>query len=121
MIEVWSESWFWPSLAVIVGLPLVLIVLGELHEALARRGNPAARVVRMLRNYVAPVAALLVLVALAGGTEVDASWSRIVATALGFLVIVVLINGLNVALFVSARKGSWRRSGLRLLKARSAA
>lgn len=108
MIEVWSESWFWPSLAVIVGLPLVLIVLGELHEALARRGNPAARVVRMLRNYVAPVAALLVLVALAGGTEVDGSWSRIVATALGFLVIVVLINGLNVALFVSARKGSWR-------------
>lgn len=108
MTEVWTQSWFWPSLAVIVGLPFVLIVLGEVHELLVRRGSPAARVVRMLRNYVAPLAALLVLVALAGGTEVDASWSRIVATALGFLVIVVLINGLNVALFVSARKGSWR-------------
>lgn len=108
MTPVWLESWFWPSLGVIVGLPLVLIVLGELHEALARRGSPAARIVKLIRNYVAPVAALLVLVALTPGTEVDASWSRIVATVLGFLVIVVLINGLNVALFVTARKGSWR-------------
>ncbi|MFN4000731.1 mechanosensitive ion channel family protein [Microcella sp.] len=108
MTEIWGESWFWPSIAVIVGLPIVLLVLGELYEALAQRGNPAARVVRLVRNYVAPVAALLVLVAQAGGAEIDASWSRIIATVLGFLVIVVLINGLNVALFVTARKGSWR-------------
>lgn len=108
MTEIWREPWFWPSIAVIVGLPIVLLVLGELQEALAQRGSPAARVVRLLRNYVAPVAALLVLVAQAEGAEVEASWSRIVATVLGFLVILVLINGLNVALFVTARKGSWR-------------
>ncbi|WP_439563993.1 mechanosensitive ion channel domain-containing protein [Microcella sp.] len=108
MTEVWLESWFWPSIAVIVGLPIVLLVLGELQESLAQRGSPATRVVRLLRNYVAPVAALLVLVAQAEGAQVDASWSRIVATVLGFLVIIVLINGLNVALFTTARKGSWR-------------
>lgn len=108
MIAVWQEPWFWPALAVIVGLPIVLIVLGELQESLANRASPAARVVRLVRNLIAPVAALLVLVSLAEGAEVEASWTRIVATVLGFLVIVVLINGLNVALFVTARKGSWR-------------
>lgn len=108
MTDIWRESWFWPSIAVIVGLPIVLLVLGELQEALIQRRSPAARVVRLLRNYVAPVAALLVLVSQTGGTEIDASWSRIVATVLGFLVILVLINGLNVALFTTARKGTWR-------------
>jgi len=108
VIAVWQEPWFWPALAVIVGLPIVLIVLGELQESLANRASPAARVVRLVRNLIAPVAALLVLVSLAEGAEVEGSWTRIVATVLGFLVIVVLINGLNVALFVTARKGSWR-------------
>ena len=108
MTEVWLESWFWPSVAVIVGLPIVLLVLSELYEALTRQGNPAARVVRLVRNYIAPVAALLVLLSQVDQAEVDASWSRITATVLGFLIILVLINGLNVALFATARKGTWR-------------
>lgn len=108
MSEIWSESWFWPSLAVIVGLPITLLVLSELLESLVRRGNPAERVVRLIRNWIAPIAALLVLLSQVEQAEVDASWSRIVATVLGFLVILVLINGVNVALFSTARKGTWR-------------
>lgn len=108
MTEVWLEPWFWPSVAVIVGLPLVLLVLSELYESLKRQGNPAARIVRLVRNYIAPVAALLVLLSQVEQADVDASWSRITATVLGFLVILVLINGLNVALFATARKGTWR-------------
>ncbi|UYN82752.1 MAG: mechanosensitive ion channel [Microcella sp.] len=108
MTEIWNESWFWPSLTVIVGLPIVLLVLSEVLEALVRRGNPAERVVRLIRNWIAPIAALLVLLSQVDQAEVDASWSRIVATVLGFLVILVLINGVNVALFATARKGTWR-------------
>ncbi len=108
MTEIWSESWFWPSLAVIVGLPVVLLVLSEVLESLVRRGNPAEKVVRLIRNWVAPIAALLVLLSQVEQAEVEASWSRIVATVLGFLIILVLINGVNVALFSTARKGTWR-------------
>lgn len=108
MFEVWNQSWFWPSAIVIVGLPLVLLVLTEWREALLRRGSEAARIVLLLRNYVAPTAALLVLLSQTHDVDVDANWSRIVATILGFLVILVLINGLNFALFVTARKGTWR-------------
>lgn len=108
MTEVWNESWFWPSILVIVGLPIVLLVLSEVLESMVRRGNPAARVVRLIRNWVAPIAALLILLSQVDQADVDASWSRIVATVLGFLVILVLINGVNVALFATARKGTWR-------------
>lgn len=108
MFEVWNQSWFWPSVIVIVGLPLVLLVLTEWREALLRKGSPAARIVLLIRNYVAPTAALLVLLSQTHDVDVDANWSRIVATILGFLVILVLINGLNFALFVTARKGTWR-------------
>lgn len=108
MFEVWTQPWFWPSVIVIVGLPLVLLILTEWREALLRKGSPAARIVLLVRNYVAPTAALLVLLSQTHDVDVDASWSRIVATILGFLVILVLINGLNFALFVTARKGSWR-------------
>lgn len=108
MFEVWNQSWFWPSVIVIVGLPLVLLVLTEWREALLRKGSPAARIILLVRNYVAPTAALLVLLSQTHDVDVDASWSRIVATILGFLVILVLINGLNFALFVTARKGTWR-------------
>ncbi|HRN28902.1 MAG TPA: hypothetical protein PK890_04275, partial [Terrimesophilobacter sp.] len=105
MLDLWNQSWFWPSVIVIVGLPIVLLVLTEWREALLRRGSQAARIVLLLRNYVAPTAALLVLLSQTHDVDVDANWSRIVATILGFLVILVLINGLNFALFVTARKG----------------
>ncbi len=108
MTEVWSQSWFWPAVSVIIGLPIVLLVLSEVYEYLRRVDHPAARIVRLLRTVVAPVAALLILLSQTSDVDVDANWTRIVATVLGFLLIVVLINGLNVALFVSARKGSWR-------------
>jgi len=108
MAEIWREGWFWPAITVIVGLPIALLVLSEVYENLRRRGHPAARIVRLVRTVVLPVAALLVLLSQTSDLDVDVNWTRIVATVLGFLIIVVLINGLNVALFSSARKGSWR-------------
>lgn len=108
MVEIWTQSWFWPSIAVIVGLPVVLLILTELHAALVRRGSGAAKIVRLIRNYVAPTAALFVILSQTNDLRIDASWSRVTATILGFLVILVLINGINFAVFSKAKPGSWR-------------
>ena len=32
MTEVWSQSWFWPAVSVIIGLPIVLLVLSEVYR-----------------------------------------------------------------------------------------
>lgn len=108
MSDVASQSWFWPSLIVVVGLPIVLLVLTEVNAALVRRGHPAAKVVRLVRNYLVPVGALLLLLSQVTLSAADFTWTRVVATIFGFLVILVLLNGLNVVLFSTAERGSWR-------------
>ena len=43
--DILAEPWFWPAASVIIGLPIVLLVLGELHTELVRRDSPGARIV----------------------------------------------------------------------------
>lgn len=108
MAEIWLQPWFWPAVAVVIGLPVTLLVLTELQSMLERRGNGAARIVLLLRNYVAPVGALLILLTQAGYANVELTWIQVTATIFGFLLILVLLNTLNFALFVTAKQGSWR-------------
>jgi small-conductance mechanosensitive channel len=104
----WLQSWFWPAAGVVIGLPVVLLVLTEVQSMLERRGSRASRIIVLLRNYVAPVGALLLLMSQARYVNVDLTWTQIVATIFGFLVILVLLNTLNFALFVTAKEGTWR-------------
>jgi small-conductance mechanosensitive channel len=108
MTDVFSQPWFWPALVVVIGLPFALLVLTEAHSALERRGSRAARIVLLLRNYVAPVGALLLLLSQTRYAVNNLNWTQIAATVFGFLIILVLVNSLNFALFVTAKEGSWR-------------
>ncbi|MGU3409951.1 mechanosensitive ion channel domain-containing protein [Microbacterium sp. M1A1_1b] len=110
MTAVWEQSWFWPAIVVIVGLPVTLLVLTELQSSLQRRGNDLYKIVGLLRNAVVPLIAILIL-SVQVTDAVDPgqlTTNRIIATVLGFLVIVFVLNGLNILLFTNARKGSWR-------------
>jgi small-conductance mechanosensitive channel len=108
MSEVWNQPWFWPALIVVIGLPVCLILLTEVHSTLARRGSRATRLISLLRNFVVPVGALLLLLSQARYVNIDLTWTQITATVFGFLLILVLLNGLNFALFVTAKEGTWR-------------
>lgn len=108
MFEFWLEPWFWPAVAVVVGLPISLLVLTEVHSALLRKGSRAANIILLVRNFVVPVGALLLLLNQATYAEIDLTWTQVIATVFGFLVILVLLNSLNFAVFVSAREGTWR-------------
>ena len=108
MTDVWNQPWFWPAVGVVVGLPVTLLVLTEIVSMLDRRGSRAVTIVRLLRNYVAPIGALLLLLTQVQYVKGDFSWPQIVGTIFGFLVILVLLNSLNFALFVTAKQGTWR-------------
>lgn len=108
MTEIWLQPWFWPCVAVVIGLPIALLILTEIQSALERKGNRAARIVLLLRNYVVPVGALLILLTQATYVNVEFTWVQVTATLFGFLLILVLINTLNFALFVTAKQGTWR-------------
>lgn len=110
MPSIVDQEWFWPAIAVVVGLPVILIVLTEVGSSLERKGNPGASLVRLARNFVVPTAAVAVLLGQittsVGST--DFTWTRLVATLFGFLVILFILNGFNLALFTNAEKGTWR-------------
>ncbi|WP_109561270.1 mechanosensitive ion channel family protein [Mycolicibacter longobardus] len=101
-------SWFYWAAGVAIGLPAGLILLTEWHVALARRGSHLARPVALARNYLLPLAALLVLLARVAGVAEQDPVVRVIYTAFGFVVLVLLLSGLNVTFFQSAPQGSWR-------------
>ena len=108
MTAIWTQPWFWPAIAIVVGLPVVLLILTELQSFLERRGSRATRIVTLLRNFVAPTGALLILLSQAKYVNISLTWVQVVGTVFGFLLILVLLNGLNFALFVTAKEGTWR-------------
>lgn len=103
-----EQPWFWPSVLVIFGLPVVLVVLTEWHSHLVRIGSRGARIVNLLRDYVAPVGALWLLLTQTGQWDVNQAGPKLAATLFAFLVIVVLLNALNFVVFTMAKSGTRR-------------
>lgn len=108
MTSLTGQPWFWPVLLVVVGLPLALVVLNELHMALARRNSSYAKPVLLLRNWVLPVCAGYLLIQQIEASDTNPTWSKVAATVFGFLIMLLLLSGANAALFGAAGSGSWR-------------
>ncbi|MFB7249372.1 mechanosensitive ion channel domain-containing protein [Microbacterium sp. NPDC056234] len=108
MAEAFQNGWAWWVITIAIGVPVLLVVLTELIGAFARRGNPVAGPLRLLRNWVIPSGALFALLLFAMQSPADQVWVRVVATVFGFLVILLVLSSFNVALFANAEPGSWR-------------
>ncbi|MGV0793702.1 mechanosensitive ion channel domain-containing protein [Mycolicibacterium sp. XJ1819] len=109
MTSLLDAPWFYWAVGVAVGFPIALVLLTELHNALRRRGSHLARPVHVIRNYILPLGALLVLLVQAMEVSGEATPVRIVATVFGFVVLVLLLSGLNATLFQGAPEGTWRK------------
>ena len=109
MTRVVDSSWFYWALGVAIGLPIGLVILTEIRVALTRRGSGLARPVGLVRNYILPLAALLLLLVKATQVSAEATPVRIVATVLGFVLLILVLSGLNATLFQGAPEGSWRK------------
>ena len=109
MSSIFDSPWFYWAVAVAVGFPICLVALTEVHNALLRRSHPLARPVHLVRNYILPLGALLILLVQAIQISGEATPVRVVATAFGFVVLVLVLSGLNATMFQSAPEGSWRK------------
>ncbi|ORW06142.1 mechanosensitive ion channel domain-containing protein [Mycobacterium kyorinense] len=103
------DSWFYWAAGVAVGLPVGLILLTEWHHALVRRRSYLARPVFLLRQYLLPLGALLLLLVNAAQVPFHDTWVRVLATVFAFVVLVLLLSGLNATIFQGAPEGSWRK------------
>ena len=110
MSEVVSQPWFGWVLLVVVGLPVASIILTEVNAALVRRESSMARPVQLMRLYILPVGALLVLLTQLPGSLVagEGTGVKLVATVFGFLLLIFVLSAVNAAMFLNAEQGSWR-------------
>ncbi|SON61584.1 putative MscS family protein YkuT [Mycobacterium simulans] len=108
-MNIFHSSWFYWAVGIAVGLPIGLIVLTELHRMLVRRNSHLARQVSLLRNYLLPLGALLLLLVKASQVPAGDVTVRILTTVFGFMVLVLLLSGLNATVFQSAPQESWRK------------
>jgi small-conductance mechanosensitive channel/CRP-like cAMP-binding protein len=110
MSDIVGQPWFSWALLVVVGLPVASIVLTEVNSGLVRRHSLMARPVQLLRIYVLPVGALLVLLTQIpnGVVANDGAGVKLVATVFGLLLLIFILSALNTALFLNAEQKSWR-------------
>lgn len=108
-MNAFHSPWFYWAIGVALGFPVALIMLTELHHALLRRHNRLARQVSLLRNALLPLVALLLLVVKAAQVPAGDPVVRILSTVFGFLVLVLLLSGLNATVFEGAPQESWRK------------
>ncbi len=109
MSSVLNSTWLAWAVAVAVGFPVLLVVLTEVHNALRRRGSALARPVQLLRTYILPLGALLLLLVQAMEISDDATSVRLVATLFGVVLLTLVLSGLNATLIQGAPEDSWRR------------
>lgn len=109
MSEIWTSSWFYWAIGVAIGLPVALIVLTEWRHSLTRRNSFLAKPVGVLRNYLLPLGALLLLLVKATQIPTGDTPVKLVATLFGLVVVVLLLSGVNATVFQSAPDGSWRK------------
>jgi hypothetical protein len=102
-----DPSWLYWAIGLAFGLPVVLISLTEWHQHLARRHSALGRPVNLLRNYLVPLAALLLLLVKVAQVPAEITSVRVLATVFGFVVLLLLLSGLNATLFEGAPQGSW--------------
>lgn len=103
-----SSSLYWAA-GVVIGLPLLLIALTEWHQSLVRRDSPLARPAFLLRSYLIPLGALLVLLVNVARMPAQFTSVRVLATVFGFVVLVLLLSALNATVFEGAPQGTWRQ------------
>ncbi|BAX93561.1 mechanosensitive ion channel domain-containing protein [Mycobacterium shigaense] len=108
-MNAFHSSWFHWAVGVALGLPVGIILLTELHHALIRRRSRLARQVGLVRNFLWPLGALLLLLVNAAQMPSGDGLVRILSTAFGFLVLVLLLSGLNATVFEGAPENSWRK------------
>ncbi|MBE9061309.1 mechanosensitive ion channel family protein [cf. Phormidesmis sp. LEGE 11477] len=103
-----AEDWLRWGLVLMLGFPILMLLVGELILQLDKRHHPMVKVMRELRTFVFPLAALFFL--LTRVLELSGDWVviKIVETLAWVALIAVALSFANVLLFTGAKPHSWQ-------------
>ncbi len=87
-LSILHQGLLWWVLSLVLGLPIVVVFLGELSVRLEQRGNPLAQGVRQLRSLAVPLVAVYVIVTQILGVSSAERWAQVIETIVCVAVIV---------------------------------
>lgn len=111
-----SGNWFSWGLALIIGFPLIVIVLGELMHQLDKVWSPWAAIVRFIQRFIIPQLVLLLITTKILELPPDHLIVKVVETLLWIFIIYASISALNMVLFTDSEGSSWRIQVPKLLQ-----
>ncbi len=109
-----TPIWLW-GIGLALGFPLLTILLGEAIHRLKRRRRAIAGTVRMVRDVLVPMLALLVFLQHLLQVDPGTRLFRTVETVFWVCVIHAALSLLNVILFEQAEADTWRSRVPKLL------
>ena len=101
----YDQTWFRYGLLLILGIPLLVVLLNELSQTLGRRDKSLRAPIRLVRNAVVPLGALVIVFIQLLDFDRDGTIVKLVETAIWILGINAILSIANVLIF-SDREGS---------------
>ncbi|MBD2460360.1 mechanosensitive ion channel [Oscillatoria sp. FACHB-1407] len=103
------------AIALIVGFPLLVIILGELIYRLQRRGKPLAATLRAVRNLVLPVFVFMLFAQQVLKLPPDNELVKSIETLFWICVLYAALSLFNTVVFEQAKADTWRARMPKLL------
>ena len=91
-LSILHQDLLWRVLGLVLGLPIVVVFLGEISERLEQQGNPLAQGVRQLRSIAVPLVAVYFIVTQILGVASTERWAQLIET---FVCVAVIVCGLT--------------------------
>lgn len=108
MNQLWQQPWAIWAIGVVVGLPLLLVVLGESAQRLAKFRSPFVRPLQVIRLAVLPLGAVLLL--LTRGAQVGESLPvQLLETCFTIVLVLAVLLLIDAAMASLAQRGPGRQ------------
>lgn len=109
-----GQGWFGWGLALIIGFPLLVVLLGELAHSLDKQESPFGSAVRFIQRFVMPQLVLLLIATRILELPPDHVFVKIVETLLWIFIIYAAVSLFNLVVF-SEGGGFWQFKAPKLL------
>ncbi len=103
-----EQPWFSWGVILLLAFPLLIVLLGEFKDSLARKDSPFVRVVGHLRHQVLPQLVLLLLLTKVFELEQTSTAVRLVETLLYIFIIHATLAFVDTLLFSDRHTTGWR-------------
>jgi small-conductance mechanosensitive channel len=103
-----QEDWFRWACGLSLSFPLTMLILTEVLERLKRLDSPLRSAVKLVRQWIVPLAAVIILFEYVMGLGPDNMLLKCLQTVLWLVMILAALSAVNAIVFEQADANSWQ-------------